>query len=261
MSCDSLTPGKTEAWRSACPVCGLPQAQAEAQWFGIGLKITGIPAPMQPSTAFQLFSPQCHHQAAASKAPSPSRLPCCAPSAAFLCHLSLPQALLPSLLSTRHHESEALTACVCLEKARGEGHLDEIGPRSRYLLYCVQSPCEEGTVISTLQVGRMTPRRIRDTRPSSAGRRKQRQVSKPVLTPRPAAPCHVWRALQSWPPQLPGEEQRDRAELTARPCAPTSSQMLSIKGASEILRSNSPLCRVSACHWSCSFLNVLMTAR
>lgn len=96
---------------------------------------------MQPSMAFQLSSPQRHHQAtASSKAPSPSRLPCCAPPAAFLHHLSLPQALLHSLLRTRHHESEALAACVCLEKARGEGHLDEVGLCSRYLLYCVQAP-------------------------------------------------------------------------------------------------------------------------
>lgn len=120
---------------------------------------------MQPFMAFQLFSPQRHHQAAASKAPSPSRLPCCAPPAAFLRRLSLPQALLHSLLRTRHHESEALAACVCLEKARGEGHLDEIGPCSRYLLYCVQVPCEEGTVISTFQVGRVTPQE--DSRHSS----------------------------------------------------------------------------------------------
>lgn len=96
---------------------------------------------MQPSMVFQLSSPQRHHQAtASSKAPSPSRLPCCAPPAAFLHHLSLPQALLHSLLRTRHHESEALAACVCLEKARGEGHLDEVGLCSRYLLYCVQAP-------------------------------------------------------------------------------------------------------------------------
>lgn len=142
---------------------------------------------------------------------------CCVPSAAFWCHLFLPQALPRFLLRAACSERKALPV-LAWKRAGGRASFERCSAMCWapcMLPLTFYAVCKWGTVISILRVEKMTPRRIQDTCLISPSWRERSWVSRPVATPQAQQLFAMWDACcNPGLPQLPAEEQQQDRELS-----------------------------------------------